>query len=336
MIALTFGVCGLTRAEQGHAFAPQAAAMVAARIPGALPLAAHWDPRWNAGASAEVERRLDFEETDPEASVPRHRWEPGNPLPAADPDAVAAGRLRVSGTAPLELERASQSLTAAFRTRQAANIVESLAALAIAASDLADPFQMTAPNLEETPGARAEFGDLVRAEDLAGLSISPRTWPPDAGDAGLELAGESVSSRGMVEDRFRAGDEASFAELRRERLNAALSLAGELVRRAWLEAGSPRLDGAAPDRASLGVWPNPVRGPLAITFTLERAETGRLELFDLAGRRVWRGVPFALREGPQRLAIESGALKSLPAGLYLARLTTPSLTAQGRLAWKPQ
>ena len=328
---MTLAACGLTHVDHAYAFAPQAAAQVAARIPGALPLAAHWDPRWNSGASAEVERRLDFEETDPEASVPQHRWEPGNPLPAPDLDALAAGRLRVSGTAPLELERASRDLAQAFHTRQAANIVESLAALAIAASDLADPFQMTAPDGEETPGARAGFGDLVRIEELADLSIVPRSWPEGARDAGLELAQESVDSRVLVEDMFRDGDTESFAELRRERLGAALSLAGELARRAWLEAGSPPLGDAAPARGSLRAWPNPARGAITVTFTLSHPETGRLELFDLAGRRVWTGAPAALQQGPQRLTIGAEATRSLPAGVYLARLTTPSLTARGRL-----
>jgi hypothetical protein len=78
--------------------------------------------------------------------------------------------------------------------------------------------------------------------------------------------------------------------------------------------------------------PNPARGSAALSFTLSRAGDTRLEVFDLAGRRVRALVAEPLLAGPHEarwdLRDESG--RAVPAGVYLARLVAPGATGVRR------
>lgn len=86
-----------------------------------------------------------------------------------------------------------------------------------------------------------------------------------------------------------------------------------------------------PDR-SFGiqsVQPNPaIGGQFTVHLTLERGERAGLELFDVAGRRVWRGnVGGALRQ-----AVRLGSGIALQPGVYWLRLTEGARTDLSRVA----
>lgn len=77
---------------------------------------------------------------------------------------------------------------------------------------------------------------------------------------------------------------------------------------------------------ALSLGPNPARDALTVRFTLASATRARVELLDLAGRRI------ASREvtGAGAHAETFGALAQLPPGLYLARVTSPEGTRGAR------
>ena len=85
----------------------------------------------------------------------------------------------------------------------------------------------------------------------------------------------------------------------------------------------------APRGLSLAASPQPARGPVALAFTLPAAGEASLVVHDLAGRRVRTLVRGALPPG-DHLARWDGcddAGRDAPAGIYFARLLTPSGTA---------
>ena len=77
-----------------------------------------------------------------------------------------------------------------------------------------------------------------------------------------------------------------------------------------------------------GVRPNPVTDDLAVTFSLPDASPARLELLDLAGRRLETVDVGGLGGGNHIVKLGEG--QALPAGIYLVRLTRAgrSLTAR--------
>jgi len=88
---------------------------------------------------------------------------------------------------------------------------------------------------------------------------------------------------------------------------------------ALLSAGSPRSG-----RTGLeSVAPNPVTGATAIAFTLAGDGPVRLEIFDLAGRRVrtLRDATLSAGRYSERWDGADDAGRALPRGLYVARLT---------------
>ena len=68
-----------------------------------------------------------------------------------------------------------------------------------------------------------------------------------------------------------------------------------------------------------GFRPNPAAGEASVAFALESAAPARLELLDVAGRRVLAEEVGSLGPGQHVLRLEKAA--SLPAGVYLLRLT---------------
>jgi hypothetical protein len=80
------------------------------------------------------------------------------------------------------------------------------------------------------------------------------------------------------------------------------------------------VDGPAALERSLGrVSPNPAPGELTVSFSLPDAAPARIELLDLAGRRVASRRVDALGPGRHRIRLSESA--RLPAGTYVVRLT---------------
>jgi hypothetical protein len=70
--------------------------------------------------------------------------------------------------------------------------------------------------------------------------------------------------------------------------------------------------------ALVGAAPNPTSQRLAIAFSLPDEAPARLELVDIAGRRLlWRDVG---NLGPGDHVLDLGSQSALPAGIYLIRL----------------
>jgi len=80
--------------------------------------------------------------------------------------------------------------------------------------------------------------------------------------------------------------------------------------------------------------PNPVRGSAMIHFGLARAGEVRLELFDMAGRRVRSLAGGVLAAGPHFTQWDGRDQhgQRVTAGIYFLRLTTPSRTFDVRVA----
>ena len=94
---------------------------------------------------------------------------------------------------------------------------------------------------------------------------------------------------------------------------------------ALLGAGAPSPTGLA----LRGAWPNPAHGTARVWLTLAGAAPARLELLDLAGRRVRTVDLGGLGAGLHRVDLaETG---SLPTGLYLIRLSQADRQATGKL-----
>lgn len=94
-----------------------------------------------------------------------------------------------------------------------------------------------------------------------------------------------------------------------------------------LSAGFPAV---ASRFAVLGAWPNPARGAFSVSLSLPEGGRGaRLELLDLAGRRV-ADVPLgALAAGVHVVPLPGAGLRP---GLYLVRLTGPGATSTRKVA----
>jgi len=84
----------------------------------------------------------------------------------------------------------------------------------------------------------------------------------------------------------------------------------------------------APGFALTGCRPNPAQQDLRVAFALPDESPARLELFDVAGRRVAAREVGALGGGSHLLTLGNGT--RFPAGVYLLRLSrgARSLTAR--------
>lgn len=90
-------------------------------------------------------------------------------------------------------------------------------------------------------------------------------------------------------------------------------------------AGETWLDvPVTPRFAFAGVHPNPVSQEIAVEFSLPDASPARLEVFDLAGRRVLAREVGALGGGSHVLRLEEG--RSLASGVYQLRLSRGTRT----------
>ncbi|MBI5709004.1 MAG: hypothetical protein HZC42_01695 [Candidatus Eisenbacteria bacterium] len=79
-----------------------------------------------------------------------------------------------------------------------------------------------------------------------------------------------------------------------------------------------------------GMSPNPGARAGLMRFSLPDAAPSRLELFDMAGRRLWSREVGRLGAGEHAVRLADGAW--LPPGIYLARLVRGEMVASARLA----
>lgn len=173
------------------------------------------------------------------------------------------------------------------------------------------------PALVSLASAQAEPG-LVRIEWLVGMTGSVTVERREGVGAWQELVTALPDGNGRVtiEDRdVQAGERYGY------RLRLATGFAGEVT-----------LDVPTLHRLSLaGFRPNPAIGPLSVAFTLSSSEPARLEVLDVAGRRVFtraidrpvagqRVLPLAgvhLAPGVYVLRLEQGSDRFVARGVVL-------------------
>jgi hypothetical protein len=78
-----------------------------------------------------------------------------------------------------------------------------------------------------------------------------------------------------------------------------------------------------------GGAPNPAVDRMRIAFSLPRGDAARLDVMDVAGRRVWSREVGALGAG--RHVVDLGSARIAPAGLYFVRLRQGASTATGKV-----
>ena len=202
-----------------------------------------------------------------------------------------------------------------------------MALVALAASDLADPFQMTSPGLDEMTDGRARFVDAIDAP-IAMVMNDPE--PSPAGPAlemALALASESSALRDSAERVLTTGYPATLAVMQRSRLDAAVSLVRRAVAGTWQTAGVAR----APVSSRLRILPTPAWDAVELSFAVRATGPVTFELYDLGGRRVEQIHLGRLAAGSHVVDLDRHVIRSLGTGLYFARVIMPDETITGRL-----
>jgi hypothetical protein len=105
------------------------------------------------------------------------------------------------------------------------------------------------------------------------------------------------------------------------------ALGGEV----WVDV--PTTTGADPGATTAfalrGVQPNPVMDRLVVAFSLSSGDPARLELMDLAGRRVLERQVGSLGAGTHRLDL--GGAREFAPGMYFLRLAQGSRSQTARV-----
>src|SRR5262249_39685741 len=137
--------------------------------------------------------------------------------------------------------------------------------------------------------------------------------PARAAAAARTLALASAAQRATIEARVAAGDEPAVTALQRERIAAAAALVRAAINGAWFASVAPPVPVAGP---VVRAFPNPVRDAAVIAFAAPVAGDARLELFDLAGRRLV-GIELGhFQPGPHQVALHRERLGPIGAGVY--------------------
>jgi hypothetical protein len=102
----------------------------------------------------------------------------------------------------------------------------------------------------------------------------------------------------------------------------AYALGDEHVATVWVDVPT------VPMFSLEGFRPNPAEGPITVAFTLDSTAPARLEIFDLAGRRVSSSEVSGPGPGRRLVAVAGG--RSLPAGVYTIRLSQDGRTLSTR------
>lgn len=137
---------------------------------------------------------------------------------------------------------------------------------------------------------------------------------------------DAVVQRQSAFDDWRALDGAVTWMDDHARFEDMTALPGEryAYRLRWTAANTVRISGPTwvdvPNLrfALLTATPNPSSGPITVEFSLPDAAPARLELLDIAGRRLWHDQVSRFGAGDHSLAIDRTA--ALRAGIYLVRL----------------
>ena len=121
-------------------------------------------------------------------------------------------------------------------------------------------------------------------------------------------------------------------EAQRERLARAAALARLGTELAWREASSI---GIPTDRACR-VWPNPVVDQAAVSFIAPATGPAKLELYDLAGRRIAASELGNMAAGPHVVDLDHAHVMALQKGIYFARVSSAGHSVTARFTYSPR
>lgn len=159
-------------------------------------------------------------------------------------------------------------------------------------------------------GGNGEFGGSTRTNEVWAMTFADSTWAPLAPQGPLPVARASaIAAYDSLGDRLYAYS--GFTGVDFSEVNWALRFADEVV--------SVPKAGAGAAFALFGAAPNPVRGAFTVSFRLPDAAAARLEVFDVAGRRVT-----AIDVGAKGPGVHTASLDTRGAfrpGVYLVRLS---------------
>ena len=156
-----------------------------------------------------------------------------------------------------------------------------------------------------------------------GWLVSHTAEPDYGGSIGLSLV---EGRRGTAITAWQSWRKGGFAMLITPRGPAVSVEVGRGKPRAAPIENASTLE-AGTKLAILGIHPNPMATRGTVRFALPGSAPAALEMFDIAGRRVWSREVGAL-PGEHSLTLADG--KHLPAGVYLVRLARGSRIASAR------
>lgn len=163
------------------------------------------------------------------------------------------------------------------------------------------------------------LGVIVSRDSLVATDArlsAPGLVYPAAATRGAELGGAEADTIELSADRRTvtfSASVASGADEIRVITGVPLATCGEVADAPVVVAAPSRVMLAAPA-------PNPSRGPVALRFALPRAMPARLDVLDVAGRRVATLADGLHTAGEHAVSWRGGGAR---AGVYFARLSTP-------------
>ncbi len=160
-------------------------------------------------------------------------------------------------------------------------------------------------------GGNGDFGASSRTNELWAFGFADSAWTQLAPSGFLpSIRSGAVAAYDSSADRMIAYG--GFTGVDYSEIDWTLDFADQVV-------AVPRPRAPAADFALRGAVPNPVRGDFVVAFRLPDAAPARLEVFDVAGRRVAGGEVGPMGAGPHTLRL--GARGAFETGVYLVRLS---------------
>ncbi len=158
---------------------------------------------------------------------------------------------------------------------------------------------------------------------LVGGALYTSTGGPDAALLRLLPDGSADAAFGVggVYATGQVGTVDALAEDARGRLLVAISLRGDVVLLRVLPPTTTDAEPSDGDASGLSLdapAPNPVRGPVAFRFSLDRPTAVKLAVYDVLGREVAIVREGTHQAGTHETGFDAGAL---PSGVYIVRLT---------------
>lgn len=302
-----------TATPAARAYAPEATAVVAERMVMTLPLKARTTlagPELSLALASLADRA----ERDPEAFETARQVAL---VPAAE--GVSASEVgAVVDRALVEFQDARLALRQAWQRADRMAAAEAIARLAQSAADLADPYRSVPADAAEPEGARAWLGDAFDRAALATVTAAA-----SSSDDPATLVAVAAEQRPAIDAAVEAQDEASITALRSGLLSRASALVAAVARAEWHPEAT-----AAP---AFRLAPEPLQGRVTLYTELAAPAAARLELFDIAGRRLRTHELGVLPAGATSVTVPASWSAGLPSGIYMARLSAGAMRNERRV-----